>query len=89
MTPSVADLRRGIAIGAGLWVAFEPTATDEEIRELCRTAYSWETVHIERDAAIARARPLAIEKLRKVHPEQKAVDAASADLLLKTNPRGS
>jgi hypothetical protein len=81
MTPSITDLRRGLALGAGNWAAFQADATDEQIRELCLTAYHWDDIFIERDAAIARARPRAIENLRKPHPDQKQIDGLSVQTL--------
>jgi hypothetical protein len=81
MTPSITDLRRGLALGAGNWAAFQADATDEQINEVCKTAYGWTDVFIERDAAIARARPRAIENLRKPHPQQKQIDGLSVETL--------
>jgi len=87
MTPSIADLRRGLALGAGQWLAVTADATDDQVREICLTAYNWTDVVIERDAAIVRARPRAIENLRRPHPQQKSIDATSADLLRQTEPQ--
>ncbi len=86
MTPGMAELRRGAVIGTGQWISFTLDATDEQVRELCATAYGWNDVVIVRDAAIVKARPRAIENLRKPHPNQKQIDTVSVETLLGRKP---
>jgi hypothetical protein len=83
---NINDLRHGLTIGAGLWVAFTPEATDDQVRELCKTAYGWTDIVIQRDAGTVRARPRAIENLRRPHPEQAKIDALAAKKLVDTKP---
>lgn len=45
-------------MGTGQYVGFAAGATDDEVRQICLTAYGWKTVRIERLAGIVLARPM-------------------------------